>query len=360
MIRAFNPALLLLARKYRGLSQAHVAKAAGLNQGHYSRIENGLLPDGPSETNIALLAGVLRLPVDFFYQSDDVYGLPLSVHPMHRKNAKVGETTLQYLQAELNIRLIHLRYLLNAVETEAELPLPWIDIDEGGGAEAVAATVRKLWGIPRGPFPNLSETIERAGALVIWCGLSAGIDGLTLRAPDLPPCIFLNRSAPADRMRFSLAHELGHIVMHRVPTDDIENEANAFARGLLLPAADVRKDFVGRVNLERLIRLKSVWRVSVQLLLYRAKEIGAVSQNQSQYLWRQIAKLGWRTREPADTDFPHEEPRLFPEVLRLHTGPLGYSRGEMARLLRVDGDDLGHLYGMWQQTGAAAHLRLVK
>lgn len=352
--------MLLLARRYRGMSQTAVAKAARLNQGHYSRIENGLLPSGPSDKNVETLAAVLRLPADFFYQPASVHGLPLSVHPMHRKMASVSESALQVLHAETNIRLIHLRYLLSAVEAKTELLLPWIDIDEGGGPEAVAATVRRMWGIPRGPFSNLTEAVERAGVIVVWCDFGVGIDGLTLRAPDLPPCIFLNKKVPADRMRFSLAHELGHIVMHRIPTDDMENEANAFARAILMPSPDIKKDFVGRLNLERLIRLKAVWRVSIQLLLYQATALGCVTENQGQYIWRQISKLGWRTREPADTDFPHEKLQVFPEVIRLHTEELKYSLRELAQLLRADVDDLGCLYGLWEQSNPTHHLRLVK
>src|SRR5713226_1250367 len=105
MPQTFNHMLLLLARQYRGQSQSEVATAAGLNQGHYSRIENGLLPEGPSAENVERIAGVLNFPPSFFYQSDEVTGLPLSVHPMHRKKMSVGERALKQIHAELNLRL---------------------------------------------------------------------------------------------------------------------------------------------------------------------------------------------------------------------------------------------------------------
>src|SRR5438270_7102657 len=129
----FNCALLLLARQYRGSSQSEVATAAGLNQGHYSRIENGLLPEGPSTDNVERVAKVLNFPPSFFYQPDEVTGLPLSVHPMHSKKASVGEKMLKQIHAELNLRLIHIRRYLSAIDLKTELLLPWIDVDEGGG-----------------------------------------------------------------------------------------------------------------------------------------------------------------------------------------------------------------------------------
>lgn len=77
----------------------------------------------------------------------------------------------------------------------------------------------------------------------------AAMDGVTMHAPDTLPCIFLNRSQPADRLRFSLAHELGHLIMHRVPTLQMEEEANAFAAAFLAPAKDIRPYFSRRKSI---------------------------------------------------------------------------------------------------------------
>src|ERR1700722_17300369 len=229
MPEPFNHSLLLLARQYRERSQSEVARAAGLNQGHYSRIENGLLPEGPSPENVKRIANAVSFPVSFFHQPEKVVGLPLSVHPMHRKKESVGERALKKVHAELNLRLMHVRKLLAAVETHAVLPLPWIDIDDGGGPREIARTMRTAWMIPPGPVGNLTDYIEKAGALVLWCDFGVAIDGVTMRIPDLPPCIFMNRAAPADRVGFSLAHELCHAIAHRIPTDTMEDEANTFA-----------------------------------------------------------------------------------------------------------------------------------
>ena len=87
----FNHQLLLLARQYRERNELEVARAAGLTQGHYSRIENGLLPEGPSDDNVAKIAKALAFPPAFFYQSEKTVGMPLSVHPFHRRKQSVGE-----------------------------------------------------------------------------------------------------------------------------------------------------------------------------------------------------------------------------------------------------------------------------
>lgn len=353
MPEQFNFSLLLLARQYRERSQSEVARAAGLNQGHYSRIENGLLPEGPSPENVKRIADAVSFPPSYFYQSEKIVGLPLSVHPMHRKRESVGERALKRVHAELNLRLMHIRKLLAAVETRAALPLPWIDVDDGGGPREIARTMRTAWMISAGPVQNLTEYIERAGVLVIWCDFGVAIDGVTMRVPDLPCCIFLNRTAPADRMRYSLAHELCHVIAHRIPTDTMEEEANTFAAEFLVPEKELRRDLIGgRITLERLARLKARWRVSIQFLLFQAKEIGCLTAHQSQYLWKQISMKGWRTREPTETDFPHEQPTLFPRILNLHLQDLKYGVPELSQLFHLEPNDLRRLYGIQETQGA--------
>lgn len=355
MAAPFNPSLLLLARQYRGASQEDVAKQAGLTQGHYSRIENGLLPDGPSAENVEKISGALGFPHGFFYQSDGLTGLPLSVHPMHRKRAAVGERTLKKIHAELNIRLIHLRRYMRAASFEPQLPLPHIDVYEGGGPSEIARLLRRAWSVPDGPIGNLTDYCERAGILVIWCALEKGIDGVTMRVRDLPSCIFLNRSAPPDRMRASLAHELGHVIMHRIPTDGMEDEANAFASELMVPERDFRRQFIGMsgIRLEWLALQKAYWKMSMAFLLYRAGATEAITRHQSEYAWKKINSLGWRLREPQETDFPYEEPTVFPRLLKMHIDALGYDLDTISRLVSTSRADLQQMYGSYLGRGKA-------
>lgn len=355
----FNYGLLLLARQYRRRSQSEVAGAAGLNQGHYSRIENGLTPDGPSPDTVQKIAQAVSFPVSFFYQEDGLAGLPLSVHPMNRRKASVSEGALKQVHAELNIRLMHLRRYLRAVDLEPELPKPSFDVDEDGGPQEIARKLRKTWFVPDGPVENLTDYCERAGIVIIWCEFDAPIDGVTMTVRDLPSCVFLNTRVPADRMRFSLAHELGHVIMHRVPTEGIEEEANAFAGELLVPEREFKRSLIGqRITLEWLARQKAYWRVSMAFLLYRAGVLGLVTRHQSEYLWKKLSALGWRTREPADTDIPFEKPTLFPNLIQLHLHDLDYSIDDLRALLGAEVADIRHLYGA--HLGSKYRLHVVK
>ena len=359
MSAEFNAELLRVARQVRGWSQAELSRNSGVSQANLSKLENGLI--GPTEDVLDKVAEALHFPQTLFFEPDRMLGLPISVHPMYRKKASVGQRALERLEAELNIRLLHVRRLLGAADFEPELPLPKLDIDEySGDPEHIAELVRRTWLVPNGPMKDLVGWVERAGCLVIHCDFAGfSVDGITVNAPGMPPCVFLNRNRPADRQRFSLSHELAHIIMHRVPSPTMEDEANAFASALLMPAREIRPYLSGRLTIQRLASLKPVWRVSMQALLYRARTTGTITANQSQYLWRQISALGYRRSEPPELDFPAEEPGILPDLIRVHIEDLGYEIEDLCSVLHVFEDDLRHIHTLPDQAGGP-NLRVVK
>ena len=147
-------------------------------------------------------------------------------------------------------------------------------------------------------------------------------------------------------MRFTLAHELGHLVMHRFPTATMEDEANQFASAFLMPAGDAASAFQGRrVTLELLAALKPEWKVSMQALLMRAKALGYIDHNQSRYLWQQMGVKGWRLSEPAELDFEHEKPTVLRSIINAHLGALGYTLGDLCSLIPVHEHEFLKLYG---------------
>ena len=161
-------------------------------------------------------------------------------------------------------------------------------------------------------------------------------------------------------MRFTLAHELGHLVMHRFPTPEMESEADAFASALLMPEREMREAFTGRrVTLELLAALKPEWRVAMQALLLRAKALGYLSDNQNRYLWQQISARGWRKREPAELDFPHERPAVLNTIIKAHLADLGFTMSELSRLVPLHEPEFVKMYDLAEEGSSKPRLRLV-
>ena len=339
-----NGDMLRLARQRMGFAQTEAAKQLGVDQSLLSRLENGV-----AEIRDELLAraeAAYNVRRSFFFQTDPIYGVPVSVHPMWRKKADVSGRDVDAVVAELNMRVMHLRKFLEAADVAKVNDLPRLDIEDYGDPEHIAGLVRSHWKVPPGPIRDLTVLTERAGILVVHSAMAgASISGVTFSAPGMPPLVVLNSEQPADRMRFTLAHELGHLVMHRFPSPDMENEAHAFASALLLPAGELKPLLQARkIDLPLLASLKPEWKVSMQSIIMRAKSLGLLTRHQEEYLWKQMSARKWRLREPVELDFAHENPSVISNLVKIFRDHLGYSAEELSKLLHIPEAEFSKLY----------------
>lgn len=336
----FNPDMLRLAREARELTQAELAKEAAVTQALVSKLEHGLITQ-PSDEVVSNLAKALRFPVAFFYQRERAIGFP-AFH--YRKRVKLGAKPLARIGAIINIRRQHVAKLMRSYEFEIAKPIPQIDLDESGlTPEKVAERLRAYWMLPRGPIASVVDTIEQAGGIVILTSFqTALLDGISFRSEGLPPLFFMNKDTTGDRFRFSLAHELGHIVMHTVPDDDqeMEEQAHRFAAAFLMPAADI-KTYLTDPKLPSFGRVKAYWKVSIKSLIKRTHDLKLITDSQYKNLNVQYNKV-FKSGEPHDIQI--EEPYKLKEIVRHHIDELGYSLADLASLLSANEVDIERAY----------------
>jgi Zn-dependent peptidase ImmA (M78 family) len=183
--------------------------------------------------------------------------------------------------------------------------------------EQAAGDVRRAWGFGDGPISNTVHLAESVGIAVGCFVFSATMDAFS-QAPEGRPFIIMNAErVSAARLRFDLAHELGHLVLHRhVPAQEsneistyklMEEQAHRFAAAFLCPARSFC-DEVHTVHLDTLVRVKARWRVSVQMMIRRALDLEIVSESQAKRARIELSARGWRTREPLDDELPVEQP----------------------------------------------------
>lgn len=363
----FNHHMMTLARDSRGLTQADLAERLRVVQGTLSKYENGL-SDPPKEF-VDSLADVLGFESAFFYEPGRPHGLP----PFHyRRRKKLPSKALARIVAEMNIRRLHLTKLLTSYSWKTNGFIPEVDQDEyrGRGSarltiEDVARHVREMWTLPNGPIPNMVELLENNGGIVIPCDFGSDlIDAMSQRIEGLPVLFFVNVNAPADRLRHTLAHELGHMVLHTITMksdEEMEDEADAFAGSFLLPAEEIKPQ-LRRFDLRQLANLKAYWKVSMAALAVRADRLNLITPYQSKMFWIEMGKLGYRKREPNEP--PKEHPSLLRQILAFHMKKLGYSVSEIAKLLHLKASEFQEMYraeilGEPHQ-GRGAQLRIVK
>jgi Zn-dependent peptidase ImmA (M78 family) len=339
----FNSGMLTLARESRELSQADLAELARLPQTIISRFEGGIAQ--PTEQQIAVMAKSLSYPFELFYQEDRIFGFNASVF-FHRKRADMPAKTLRRIYSVLNLTRMRVGRLLLATSIAPETELIRMSVDEFGTPENIARQVRALLHIPMGPISDLTSAIEDAGVIVATHKFgSSRTDAVSEWVPGYPPIVLMNadESVGGDRYRWTLAHELGHLIMHKFPSDSMEEEANRFASELLLPQSEI-KHHLRNVRLANLALLKSIWRVSMGALLERAKQLGTITATQYRYMRINFGKLHYNTREPSELDIPVEKPTLLSELINAHIKQLEFGVEDLAKLLNLCPDEFVELY----------------
>ena len=282
----------------------------------------------PDPEQVARFSRALGYTQDFFYVSETICG-PGSgcIYNRRRKSLPAGK--LREILAKINVRRIQVRRYLKAAELDMEPRFSRLEDDDYSPADA-AKMIRRYWMIPPGPIQNLIRTIENAGGIVVPTDFGTRkVDAISQLGPGLPPLFFVNSASPTDRLRYTLAHEIGHIVMHDGPSESMEREADLFAAEFLMPAAEIRPP-LRDVNLPKLATLKQYWKVSMSALLMRASNLGLLTPRRKSYLWMQMGRAGYRTKEPGP--LPPEKATLFGELIDVHRTDLGYSDQDLTRV----------------------------
>ena len=140
----------------------------------------------------------------------------------------------------------------------------------------------------------------------------------------------ISHGKPGDRQRLSVAHELGHLLLHQTlqgKFDDIEKEANQFAGELLFPEDAARQELVPPITLSGLADLKRKRGMSLQALIFKALEIDVIDERQANSLRVQISKKGWRKQEPEALYIKPEKPRALRRMAEvLYGDPIDYKK----------------------------------
>lgn len=261
-------------------------------------------------------------------------------------------------EAQIQAMVLHLldRYLM--VEDVLHLPTaawdmprqaPYPVLEDPSEAEHAARALRNHWGLGDGPIPSMVELLEDHGIKVLSVA-SERIDGLTARVhrqrgDERPiPVVVVNSEDWGERQRFTMGHELGHMVMEVRPEVDEERAAHRFAGAFLMPPEMLRAE-IGRrrqgIGWRELFELKQVFGVSVQALAYRCRDLGIFSPVLLRKLFREFSRHGWRSppyEEPLA--MPPEHPKRFERLCYRAVAEDAIPRPEVADLLGITVDEL--------------------
>jgi Zn-dependent peptidase ImmA (M78 family)/transcriptional regulator with XRE-family HTH domain len=361
-----------MARSLRGLTATALAKAAEVTPEWLSKVERDRTT--PSSELIARLASELNLPVEFFFR--EPADLPSAESFHFRASSKLAQKdetaarTVASLASELS----------EWMDSTYRLPTPGIpeiqelaDVDFEAGPDVAAEALRNYWGLGTAPISNMVGLLESKGARVFSVsGSLQAIDAFSFRHHG-NAIVFLNPSKSAERLRFDLAHELGHLLLHggslyENESKARERQANDFASAFLMPRAGLLGSIRGNVAVDSLLPLRDYWRVSAMAVAVRLHQLGVTSDWSYRRMCQELAQRGFRRSEPGSTLTP-ESSSLWSQILTdLREQDLGFTF--LAGLIKVRALDVRSLLvglvpmalagGSSKSARGSADLRLVR
>ena len=320
------------ARVIQRLKAQVVAEMAGIAPERYSRLEHSFSTTVDA-MRVGQLAGALNFPVQFLAAPPITPVQRGSLLFRAKKSMTRGEEDQLVAWARLIGDLIQ-----RSVQESVRLPYLRIPrIINGASPQDAAMTTRRALGIEDdAPIPHLTRALERSGVYVAVLDFSAELHAKqhdafsTWVGPTLDWALIGVRAASSwERTRLSIAHEVGHLVMHYIRRDgDLESEAYAFGAELLMPSAVLRDCWPGSATLMSLLPLKRIWGMSLASLIEHGYRNGMLNAAQRTSLYKQLSNKKdrgtgerWRIREPGWREREPERPKLIAKVAETAFGP---------------------------------------
>ncbi|OWU64389.1 MAG: XRE family transcriptional regulator [Armatimonadetes bacterium Cent15-Ar3] len=293
-----NASRLAVARECQGFTKSYVAQQLGVSTQAIKDYEDGNTV--PSLHRLEELAspGLYDVPIGFFSR-EEIEDVPIeSITFRSRRSLRASVRSRAVAKSRIASQDIA-RFL------EAEFAMPEVDIPTDLASlspEEAARVLRMKWGLGYGPIDNMVHLLEAKGVFVFWVHEdSKAVDGFAYWV-DSRPVIFLNSfKESGERGRFDAAHELGHLILHadvpkeRLDTKEIEDQANDFASAFLMPAEQFRQEAPRIHSIHAFLRLKPRWKVAVQAMVRRSRDLGLLTQWHYETAYKQMSMMGWRS-----------------------------------------------------------------
>lgn len=271
----------------------------------------------PSARALMVIAEALHVAPGYLVKEPPVEIVWLAFRRRARLTRSAGEQIKAAAISRIEQQIYLQRLLGPPVRNPFPKPQPVRGVED---AETVAVSVRRAWKLGEAPLRSVTQTIEDHGGVVVEVPPpSPAFDGLSGLAEKCLPVILVSNESSADRKRYNLAHELGHLVMACDGLTERQQEplAHRFAAAFLVPAEVVRRELGPKrkhLSFDELLTLKTRHGLSVQAWICRARDLGIISSATCTRLFKQVSRLGWRKQEPG-TFVGDERPLRFRQMV---------------------------------------------
>lgn len=330
----------------RGLSDRIDNRVTAQAIGKYERDESM-----PSSGVLIALADALNVSVNYLVGDSNLSLISVDFRTKKvsskREQHRIGAMVLQMLERYLTIEEI---LGLPSVNWDRPRSAPYPVVNDLLEADRAASMIRNDWELGLNPIPNMAELMEERGVKVIFRPMD-GVDGFTayVRRENMEnvPVIVVNANDGGERQRFTIAHEIGHLMLDVSLGIDEEKAAYRFAGAFLMPE-EVMWSEIGKhrtaLGWAELFKLKLMLGVSVQAITYRCKDLGIINQTLMGRMFDVFEELGWRSPPyKEEHPMPGETSGRFERLCYRALAEGAISESKASELLEIPVHDLNML-----------------
>lgn len=278
------------ARRLKAFSQQKLADEIGVSKNMISKYEKG--ESIPSSPVLIKLANVLQLSPDFFFTHSAIELNTIRF----RKKSKLPIKRLNSIKEEVKLLVSNYLEIENIlqIDTDFDTSDQTVTIDREADIEKIVLNLREKWQIGIDPVHNITQLLEDQKIKVIEIMEEENLfDGMAALIDKKYAVIIINKNFPIERKRFTLLHELGHLILDIPECDGKEEEKlyNRFAAEFLFPKSSVLKEFGIRrssISVSELIEVQQKYGISIPAIIYRLNELGIISSNHQERFYKQM------------------------------------------------------------------------
>ncbi|GKK96357.1 transcriptional regulator [Klebsiella variicola] len=327
------------ARSAAGLSMKELSLQAGVSATMIKKYEHN--ESMPSSGVLVKMSRALGVRNEYFFRPAkyELKGIE------YRKRSTVAMKVLNRIKADVLDQAERWMELCNIWPS---FPLPSFVkpkfsvslIDDYNQIETIANELRDYWGLGNQPVTSMIDILESHGILVIVTDVDSSekFDGLQATVSS-KPVVVISSQWPGDRQRFTLAHELGHLILHDMISKNLDEEkaCNRFSGAFIFPEVSVRK-YLGNkrshLEVQELYLLKMDYGLSMMACIYRAKDLGIITDAKFKDLFMYFSVRKWRSQEPGQ-EYPAEQTSMFKQLVFRGLGEGILSESKAAELLGI-------------------------
>lgn len=327
------------ARKASNLSLRLAAEKVGVSHNAIKKYEDG--KNTPASMQLIKLAKAYGVRTEYFFRPLDIHLTGIEF----RKRASTPQRLLNKIKAEVLDQVERWQELVDLYPTSPIKPFALPDklpqkIESYDVIETIAEEVRELWELGTNPLADLVDTLETLGIWVLFANTESNdkFDGLMAHHEN-QPIIVVSANWTGDRQRFTLAHELGHLLLHDRLAEELDEEkaCNRFAGAFLLPEKSLKQhigDVARKIEPRELYLLKQEFGLSMGACVFRLLDTGLITKSTHLSLAKLFSKNGWRKQEPGDA-IPAEKSFLFKQLVYRALAEGWASESKAAELLNM-------------------------